>query len=92
MHTLYGTMDQDFWNLDGDPQMKALSRKIFMHCNPCRLIAILLGPRASVGRKRYLGVVYTMDHEVFLCSSEICDWPLNSFWDHFSLHQEKQKI
>ena len=50
----YGTVEHDFWNLDGDPQLKPLSRNFFMLCNPCRLIAILLGPRAWVGGEGYL--------------------------------------
>ena len=37
-----------------------------------------------------LGVVYIMEHEIIPCSSKICDWPLNSSRDHFSLHQEKE--
>ena len=37
-----------------------------------------------------LGVVYIMDHEVALCSSKICDWPLNSSCDHCDLHQERE--
>jgi hypothetical protein len=30
-----------------------------------------------------------MDHEVVLRPCKICDWLLNSTWDHFSLHQGK---
>jgi hypothetical protein len=36
-----------------------------------------------------LGDVYIMDHEVVPCSPKLCDWPLNSSWDHFGLHQGK---
>ena len=32
-------------------------------------------------------VVYTMDHEVVPWPCKICDWLLNSSWDHFGLHQ-----
>ena len=28
-----------------------------------------------------------MDHEIVPRSCKICDWLLNSFWDHFGLHQ-----
>ena len=38
----------------------------------------------------YLGVVYTMDHDVVPGPCKICDWLLNSLWDHFDLHQEKK--
>ena len=31
-----------------------------------------------------------MNHEVIPCSPKICDWPLNSSWDHFGLHQGKK--
>ena len=34
-----------------------------------------------------VGGVYTMDHEVVPRPCKICDWLLNSFWDHFGLHQ-----
>ena len=33
-----------------------------------------------------LGVVDTMDHEVVPRPCKICDWLLNSSWDHFGLH------
>ena len=33
------------------------------------------------------GVVYTMVHEVVPRPCKICDWLLNSPWDHFALHQ-----
>ena len=33
------------------------------------------------------GVVYIMDHEVVPRPCKICDWLLNSSWDHFGLHQ-----
>ena len=50
-------------------------------------------PRAilfKVGRgQAKVGVVYTMDHEVIPRSCKICNWLLNSFQDHFGLHQEK---
>ena len=36
--------------------------------------------------------VYIVDHEVVPCSSKICDWLLNSFQDHFSLHREKKNV
>jgi hypothetical protein len=37
-----------------------------------------------------LGVVYTMDHEVVPRPCKICDWLLNSSWDHFDLDQGKK--
>jgi hypothetical protein len=33
--------------------------------------------------------IYIMDYEIIPCSPKICDWPLNLFWDHFSLHEGK---
>jgi hypothetical protein len=35
------------------------------------------------------GVVYIMDHEVVPKPCKVCDWLLNSSWDHFGLHQRK---
>jgi hypothetical protein len=37
----------------------------------------------------YLGVVYTMDHEVVPRPCKSVDWLLNSSHDHFGLHQGK---
>ena len=34
-------------------------------------------------------VVYTMDHEIIPRPYKICDWSLNSSWDHFGLHRGK---
>ena len=34
------------------------------------------------------GVVYTMDHGIVPRPCKLCDWLLNSSWDHFGLHQE----
>ena len=36
------------------------------------------------------GAVYTMDPKVVPRLCKICDWLLNSSWDHFSLHQWKK--
>jgi hypothetical protein len=33
-----------------------------------------------------------MDHEGIPCSSKVCDWLLNSFWDHFGLYQGKKNV
>ena len=33
------------------------------------------------------GVAYIMDHEVVPRPNKICNWLLNSSWDHFGLHQ-----
>ena len=38
------------------------------------------------------GVVYILDREVVPYSSKICDWSLNSSWDHFGLHQGKNMV
>ena len=37
----------------------------------------------------HLGDVYTMDHKVIPRPCKICDWLLNSSWEHFGLHQGK---
>ena len=36
-----------------------------------------------------LGDVYTMNHEVIPRPCRICNWLLNSSWNHFGLHQGK---
>ena len=38
----------------------------------------------------YSWAIYTMDHEVVPRPRKIHDWPLNSFQDHFGLHQGKK--
>ena len=43
-------------------------------------------------RFAFLWVVYIIDHEVIPRSCKSCDWMLNSSWDCFSLHQEKNVI
>ena len=36
--------------------------------------------------------VHTMDHEVVPRPYRICNWLLNSSWDHFGLHLERKKL
>ena len=43
-----------------------------------------------VTKSNFLGVVYTMDHEVVPRPCKICDWLSNSPWDHFNLHKGKK--
>ena len=33
-----------------------------------------------------------MDHEVVMCSSKICDWPLNLSLGYIGLHQENRNV
>ena len=37
-------------------------------------------------------IVYTMDHVVVPRLCKICDWLLNSSWDHFCSHQGEKRV
>ena len=53
------------------------------------LYTILTMTLHCYGIRSHLGVIYAMDHEVFPGPCKNVDWLLNSFQNHFSLHQRK---
>lgn len=56
--------------------------------NVIACISHVLDSSITKATRYNLGAVYVMDHEVVSCSYEVCDWPLNSYEDHYGLHQD----
>ena len=74
-----------------DPSTMVVSTCCMSNCN-----SLLRHINLSMGLTEYFwnmwlysGVVYTTDHEVVPRPYKLCDWLLNSSWDHFGLHQGK---